>query len=618
MSTSIRATDYDGATASNSTGMPASASACSLSAHRLPVPYHRRSDSANSSTSSNSSNSTAVAGLSARTNSLKRLGSASPSKQHAAVLLAAKRASMRGTPSKAAPSSFGSSSSSSGSSSALPVPIIVAPAPTPTPKPSASRSILMEDDYQEEVVAHMHSLEAKTLPNLELMNAQPELRWFMRPYLVDFLLEIHQTFRLRPETLYLTMNIVDRYVSKRIVFKRHYQLVGSAALLIATKYEDAKDRVPTVADLSSMCCQAYDESAFLQMEGHILQTLGWQLGHPTAEAWMRMLCREEDGRTQSVARFLMELTLYHRDFIGVAPSVIAAGALMLSRFVCQSNVTPLGMQTQQQQAGAREMTTSTWMGADVDEVASVAQMIDGIVAANLQEISATLVKKYGYQHFFAASTVVRSFYLTRMAAQKAAAARLLPAHSLRDGSAKQADEEDIDADCTMASSSSSSFSSGESTPSSMASTPSRSRDQELSDDDDEDDDEDMPVTPLSLTALHDPLAAAAVNMESPTMARVKAAAAPHYQQQASRHAPSKSLLTTTSTQQRPCMSGSQSMPRLPSFLAVNKASQPQHTNQPTQHPSAAMMKPSTSSSSLLPTSRSRSRLTLRNNPSWQT
>lgn len=66
---------------------------------------------------------------------------------------------------------------------------------------------------------------------------QPELQWYMRPYLVEFLVEIHQQFRLRPEVLYLSLNIVDRYVSKRVVFKKHYQLVGCAALWIAAKYE---------------------------------------------------------------------------------------------------------------------------------------------------------------------------------------------------------------------------------------------------------------------------------------------------------------------------------------------------------------------------------------------
>jgi hypothetical protein len=38
------------------------------------------------------------------------------------------------------------------------------------------------------------------------------------------LIEVHQQHALRPETLYLAINIVDRYVSKRIVFKKHFQV----------------------------------------------------------------------------------------------------------------------------------------------------------------------------------------------------------------------------------------------------------------------------------------------------------------------------------------------------------------------------------------------------------
>jgi len=103
------------------------------------------------------------------------------------------------------------------------------------------------------------------MASVELIDMQPELQWYMRPYLVDFLIEIHQQYRLRPETLYLALNIVDRYVSKRIVYKKHYQLVGCAALWIASKFEDAKDRVPTVEDLCAVCCSAYDQSAFIQV-----------------------------------------------------------------------------------------------------------------------------------------------------------------------------------------------------------------------------------------------------------------------------------------------------------------------------------------------------------------
>ena len=172
------------------------------------------------------------------------------------------------------------------------------------------------------------------MANADLIDQQPELRWYMRSYLVDFLVEIHLQQHLRPETLYLALNIVDRYVSKRIVFKKHYQLVGCAALWIAAKFEDAKDRVPTLPELVDMCCNAYDERAFVQMEGHVLQTIGWVVGHPTAEAWLRLACVTgsiEETRTQHVARFLMELTLFHREFIRCNQSDVAMAALLLAR-----------------------------------------------------------------------------------------------------------------------------------------------------------------------------------------------------------------------------------------------------------------------------------------------
>jgi hypothetical protein len=178
------------------------------------------------------------------------------------------------------------------------------------------------------------------MASVELIDMQPELQWYMRPYLVDFLIEIHQQNRLRPETLYLAVNLVDRYVSRRIVYKKHYQLVGCASLWIAAKFEDAKDRVPTVSELAQMCCGAYDESAFVQMEGHVLSTLGWTLGHPTAEAWLRLACIEpttavvvEDQRTQHIARFLLELTLFFRPFVSCKPADLAAATLTMARFM---------------------------------------------------------------------------------------------------------------------------------------------------------------------------------------------------------------------------------------------------------------------------------------------
>ncbi|KAJ9113708.1 hypothetical protein QFC20_001731 [Naganishia adeliensis] len=267
------------------------------------------------------------------------------------------------------------------------------------PAPSKSRStrnqnrLLYEDEYHDEVTAYMHTMETTTLASAELMDMQPELQWYMRPFLVDFLIEIHHQFRLRPEVLYLAMNIVDRYVSKRVVYKKHYQLVGCAALWIAAKFEDAKDRVPTVRELADMCCKAYDETAFIQMEGHVLQTIGWTIGHPTAEAWMRMACignDKEDTKTQHIARFLMEITLFHREFVGIKPSVLAAGSLMIARFICGLPRHPVHR--------------------DEEDIIKVARLLDICLGEHLKEVSQIVVDKYAPVYFSRASIVVREWY----------------------------------------------------------------------------------------------------------------------------------------------------------------------------------------------------------------
>lgn len=200
-------------------------------------------------------------------------------------------------------------------------------------------------------------------------------------------------FRLRPETLYLALNIVDRYVSRRIVYTKHYQLVGCAALWIAAKFEDAKDRVPTAQELAQICRETYDESAFIQMEGHVLDTIQWTLGHPTAEAWLRLHCcgpYMEDEKVQHVARFLMEITLFYRDFVRYSPSAIALGALTLARYLCGKN---------------RRIFDET------EECLEVVEYLDNRLAKHVNDLSETLVKKYSYAFYSKAATFVVQYYL---------------------------------------------------------------------------------------------------------------------------------------------------------------------------------------------------------------
>lgn len=155
----------------------------------------------------------------------------------------------------------------------------------------------------------------------------------MRPYLLDFLIEAHAFFQLLPETLFLAVNLLDRYCSRRVVYKRHYQLVGCASLLIAAKYGDRKDRVPTIRELKSMCCSLYDEEMFTQMEWHVLNTLDWTIGHPTVDSFLQLALAEdfEDIEVEHMAWYICEIALYHKEFVSSKPSVMARASLALAR-----------------------------------------------------------------------------------------------------------------------------------------------------------------------------------------------------------------------------------------------------------------------------------------------
>lgn len=159
----------------------------------------------------------------------------------------------------------------------------------------------------------------------------------MRPYLLDFLIEAHTAFQLLPSTLFLAINLLDRYCSKRVVYKRHYQLVGCAALLIAAKYNDKKDRVPTVKELKSMCCSLYDDDMFIQMEWHVLQTLGWTIGHPTVDSFLdvAVLHQPQDMMVEHMTLYILEIALFHRDFVSKPSSELARAALALSRYILE-------------------------------------------------------------------------------------------------------------------------------------------------------------------------------------------------------------------------------------------------------------------------------------------
>ncbi|KAH7223453.1 cyclin-like protein [Fusarium solani] len=196
-------------------------------------------------------------------------------------------------------------------------------------------SCLIRDEYLVDIMRHREYMEHKTLPDATLIDKQPQIEWSMRSGLMDFLVKVHAIFELLPETLFLAVNLLDRYCSKRHVTMMHYPLVGCTALLISAKYNDEKRRIPKIHQLKAMCCNMHSINMFILMEKHVLNALDWVIGHPTSDSFSQQLVEEEgeDREVEHMAAYLREIALYHRDFVSTKPSIMARTSLALARTI---------------------------------------------------------------------------------------------------------------------------------------------------------------------------------------------------------------------------------------------------------------------------------------------
>lgn len=80
---------------------------------------------------------------------------------------------------------------------------------------------------------------------------------------IAFYLQVHHKFDLRKETLFLTVNLIDRFLAKQSVVRKELQLIGLVAMLLACKYEEVA--VPVVDDFVYISDKAYKRKEVLEM-----------------------------------------------------------------------------------------------------------------------------------------------------------------------------------------------------------------------------------------------------------------------------------------------------------------------------------------------------------------
>lgn len=179
-------------------------------------------------------------------------------------------------------------------------------------------------------------MQVTTMPDPEYMSMQNEVTWKMRGILVDWLVEIHTKFRLLPETIFLAVNIIDRFLSVRVVSIVKFQLVGVTALFIAAKYEEVV--CPSVQNFLYMTDGGYTDEEILKAERYILGIIGFNLSYPNPINFLRRVSKADgyDIHSRTMAKYLMEISIVDHRFMSTTPSLIAAAATWLARKVLGS------------------------------------------------------------------------------------------------------------------------------------------------------------------------------------------------------------------------------------------------------------------------------------------
>nr|XP_014085901.1 G2/mitotic-specific cyclin-B3 [Bactrocera oleae]XP_014085902.1 G2/mitotic-specific cyclin-B3 [Bactrocera oleae] len=189
--------------------------------------------------------------------------------------------------------------------------------------------IFQVSHYAMDIFNYMKSREEE-FPVTDYMEKQIHLTKWMRTLLVDWMVEVQETFELNHETLYLAVKIVDLFLCRVIINKDVLQLLGASALFIACKFDERTP--PLIEDFLYICDGAYKHNELIRMEMTTLRTINYDLGVPLSYRFLRRYarCAKVSMPTLTLARYILELSLMDYATIHFSDSKLACAALFMA------------------------------------------------------------------------------------------------------------------------------------------------------------------------------------------------------------------------------------------------------------------------------------------------
>lgn len=193
---------------------------------------------------------------------------------------------------------------------------------------------LLVTEYVWDIYNYMMDMERRMQPPLYMTpGQQPDINASMRVVLVDWLVEVHRRFELLPETLYLSVHVLDAFLARKKVTRNRLQLTGVTAMMIASKYEEMYP--PEFSDFVRVSDNVFTLGDMVKTEIAMLEALQFNLSFPVSIHFLRRYSRAGQScpLMHSISKYLMELTLNSYDMLAFLPSQIAASALLLARLI---------------------------------------------------------------------------------------------------------------------------------------------------------------------------------------------------------------------------------------------------------------------------------------------
>ena len=155
------------------------------------------------------------------------------------------------------------------------------------------------------------------------LTRQKEINEKMRSILVDWLIDVHFKFGFTDETLFMTISIIDRYLSVCQITRSNFQLLGITALMLACKHEEID--LPKINDFIYITDNAYVKSEVIKMEFDVLSKLNFGFLYPSPIKFFEYLSFHFnfEKKHHMMGKYLMESFLLDVKNTKYKPSIIS-------------------------------------------------------------------------------------------------------------------------------------------------------------------------------------------------------------------------------------------------------------------------------------------------------